>query len=78
MALVNLPPAGTDPYYYYMESLDTEVRAVLANYDSVVHAVLWNGLAYPARPTGVAGGFVEYYGPSEPTTWLDGDRWTQE
>jgi hypothetical protein len=31
--------------------------------------------SYPARPSGVAGGMVEYIGPVEPTDWLDDDTW---
>lgn len=77
MALLNLPPLGDTSWYDYATSLDTELRAILANYSSAAHWVIWNGTAYPARPTGVPAGYVEYYGPSEPTTWLVGDHWTQ-
>lgn len=31
--------------------------------------------SYPARPTGVAAGLVEYLGPVQPTDWLDYDTW---
>lgn len=44
---------------------------------AVVYRVIYSGSAYPARPTGVAAGYVEYVGPTQPTSWLVGDTWTQ-
>jgi hypothetical protein len=43
---------------------------------TLLHRVVHNGTSYPARPAGVAAGYVDYVGPTQPTTWLAGDTWT--
>lgn len=55
------------------------VTAIRDTYGTTVHRLLHNGTAYPSRPssTAVAAGFCEYVGPTEPTTWLDGDTWIE-
>jgi len=42
-----------------------------------LHRVVHDGTSYAARPPGVAAGFVDWVGPTQPTAWLDGDTWTQ-
>jgi len=30
---------------------------------------------YPARPSGVSAGHVQYVGPTQPTDWMTNDLW---
>lgn len=39
--------------------------------------LVYTGGAYPSRPAAAVAGSVRYIGPSQPSTWLDGDEWIQ-
>lgn len=43
---------------------------------TLLHRVIYASGNYPARPTGVAAGMVDWLGPVQPTEWLAGDTWT--
>jgi hypothetical protein len=44
---------------------------------TAVRRLIHNGSAYPARPSDLPAGCAEYVGPTQPTTWLDGDTWIE-
>lgn len=70
------PKGDTGPSGYDDSLINARVT-ILENY-TVVHRVVWNGTEYPGRPPGVAAGYVEYVGPSQPTDWLTGDTWVEQ
>lgn len=78
-------PDSTDyAALFYVSAGTTELDLGVIDLDGVdslpptlLHRVVHDGASYPARPAGVAGGLVDYVGPTEPLTWLDGDTWTQ-
>lgn len=64
-------PAGYD---------DTELTARVAALENapLLRRLVYTGAFYPARPTNVPAGLVEYVGPTEPTDWLAGDTWVEQ
>lgn len=66
----------TGPAGYDDTALSARVT-VLEN-AGFLRRLIHDGVSYPARPAGVAAGFVEYVGPTEPTDWLTGDTWVEQ
>lgn len=75
-------PATTDPLDVTvlngdLDTIDSTLHSFAVATNGVVYRVIYNFTtsAYPARPSGIAAGLVEYIGPTTPTDWLTYDTW---